>query len=252
MQTMEPLETVRHLAALRREGELFTAAIAVTAADAPVPTCPEWTLAELVRHTGTVHRWATAYLVHGHQGPVAPEGRPPTADAALLEWFREGHAGLVAALEQAPADLACWTFLDAPSPLAFWARRQAHETTIHRVDAESAAGLPVTPVDTAFAADGIAELTAGLLARPAFELRSETERTLLIRPTDGPTPWLVRIGPGPLQVTRESAEADLELTGTANELYLLLWNRLAEGAVKVTGDQSLLALWRESAQIRWR
>ena len=34
--------------------------------------------------------------------------------------------------------MRCFAFLPAPSPLAFWARRQAHETGIHRADVESA------------------------------------------------------------------------------------------------------------------
>jgi uncharacterized protein (TIGR03083 family) len=78
--------------------------------------------------------------------PAQPE------DDVLVEWFVAGHAALVQALRDADPDLACWTFLPAPSPLAFWARRQAHETGIHRVDAESPADS-ITPFPPAFAAD---------------------------------------------------------------------------------------------------
>jgi uncharacterized protein (TIGR03083 family) len=82
---------------------------------------------------------------------------PPADDGALVDWFREGHAGLVRRLEAAPPDLACWSFLPAPTPLAFWARRQAHETAIHRADAQGSGGA-VTPFQPAFAADGLDEL----------------------------------------------------------------------------------------------
>ncbi|WP_441248739.1 maleylpyruvate isomerase family mycothiol-dependent enzyme [Kitasatospora sp. McL0602] len=245
------MEIIEHIDALRREGALLADAIAATDPDAPVPTCPDWRLRDLVQHTGQVHRWATSYVAEGHRQPVAPDSRPP-ADADLLDWFREGHDGLVAALAGAPAELDCWTFLAAPSPLAFWARRQAHETAVHRVDAEAAAGRPARAVPAAFGRDGIEELVTGLLARPKSRLRSEQERTLLIRPTDADAPLLVRIGPDPLQVSADAdSAADCTLSGSAGELYLLLWNRLPLSAVEVTGDQGVLDLWRESAQIRW-
>src|SRR5260370_27003394 len=61
------------------------------------------------------------------------------ADDVLLDWFRDGHASLVRALAAADPDLKCWTFMAAPSPLVFWARRQSHETAIHRVDTQQAA-----------------------------------------------------------------------------------------------------------------
>ncbi|MDH6579420.1 maleylpyruvate isomerase family mycothiol-dependent enzyme [Kitasatospora sp. MAP5-34] len=245
-----------HIDALRREGALFADAIATTDPDAPVPTCPDWQLRDLVRHTGQVHRWATAYVAHGHQGPLDEAAQeaawgPVPADAALVGWFREGHAGLLEALENAPAELDCWAFLPAPSPLAFWARRQAHETAVHRVDAEAAAGRATSPTDGAFALDGIGELVDGFLVGPLARLRSAQERTLLIRPTDGAEPWLVRISQEPVRVERGTAPADCEVDGTAHQLYLLLWNRLPLTRVEVSGDRTLFDLWRETAQIRW-
>ncbi len=89
----------------------------------------------------------------------------PAGDESLLDWFREGHAALVDALSRAPDDLSCWTFLAAPSPRAFWARRQAHETAIHRADAQSPTAS-MTPSDTDLAADGVDELLFRFMARP--------------------------------------------------------------------------------------
>ena len=120
---------------------------AVARADpgAAVPTCPGWAVRDLVRHMGGVHRWATGLRRRrAHRRRAArvwtrSSGAGPD-DAELADWLRQGCAALVAALGAAPADLECWSFLPAPSPLAMWARRQAHETAIHRVDAELAAG----------------------------------------------------------------------------------------------------------------
>src|SRR5262249_46760911 len=123
-------------------------------------------------------------------------------DRALVEWFRDGHAALVRVLEHADPDLTCWSFLPAPSPLAFWARRQAHETGIHRADAECANGT-LTSYDPAFARDGIDELLLAFLPRPRTKFRADPPRTLLVHSTDTPGDWLVRVGPDGIDVTTE-------------------------------------------------
>ena len=128
-----------------------------------------------------------------------------------------------------PTDLECWTFLPAPSPLAMWARRQAHETAIHRVDAELAAGIAVSPFAPAFAADGVDELlTASCPAAPP-KLRAEQPATLAVRCTDDDAAWLLRIGPDGVTdtaaTTRRRAGADCSVRGAAADLYLALWNR---------------------------
>ena len=151
------------IGALRREGALLAAAAERQALDAPVPTCPDWSVRDLVRHVAGVHRWATAIVTRARTEPFDPfaelEGHWP-ADDALVDWFRAGHLALVTALEQAPDELQCFAFLPAPSPRAFWARRQAHETGIHRADVEGASG-PITPYQpdaaVAFSVTGVSE-----------------------------------------------------------------------------------------------
>ncbi|GHH75397.1 hypothetical protein GCM10018781_44200 [Kitasatospora indigofera] len=255
------MEINEHIEALGREGRLLADAAAVTDLGAPVPTCPGWLLRDLVLHTGQVHRWATAHVAQARTEPLDDAGQeaawgPVPADAELVGWFRAGHANLLAALRAAPAGLDCWTFLPAPSPLAFWARRQAHETAVHRFDAEAAAGLAGPPAGTGPALDGIDELLRAMLVRPRAKLRSERPRTLAVRPTDGPTSWLVTITGEPVTVALGDgrsgpAPADLTLTGPARDLFLLLWNRLGPAAVGCEGDRTLLDLWRETAVITW-
>ncbi|MEV6210873.1 maleylpyruvate isomerase family mycothiol-dependent enzyme [Kitasatospora sp. NPDC051914] len=242
---------------LRREGALLADAAARTAPDAPVPTCPGWQLRDLLLHTGQVHRWAAAHVKGGLAGPLDEAGKlaawgPEPSDAELVEWFRTGHGDLVAVLDAAPADLDCWSFLPAPSPLAFWARRQLHETTVHRVDAESAAGGGRTGIDPAVAADGLDELLTCFMSRPRTKLHSESPRTLLVRPTDRPESWLMTIGQDAPQVERGGTGlANCTVIGPAEDLYLLLWNRLPADAVDIAGDRSLLDLWREKATVVW-
>ncbi len=139
------MEIPVHIAAVREEGALMAAAVAQADPDSAVPTCPEWTVRDLGRHLGGVHRWATGF-VRGRTEPQRADldevvGTWP-ADAELAGWLAQGCADLVARSRRRPTTLECWTFLPAPSPRAMWARRQAHETAIHRVDAQLAAGLP--------------------------------------------------------------------------------------------------------------
>ncbi len=249
------MEIVEHVAALQREGRLLAEAAAGTGLGVPVPTCPEWRMRDLVRHIGGVHRWAAAFVAGSRTQPMSEEEEamimaPPDDDHALVDWFREGHTHLVHTLEAAAPDVECWTFLAAPSPLAFWARRQAHETAIHRADAESP-GATITPFPPAFAADGIDELLSCFITRPGGRLRADPSRTLHVRATDAAADWLVRIGPDRRVVSREAGDADCSVHGGANELYLMLWNRRTPDGLEVRGDPALVDLWRRSVQVRW-
>src|SRR5205823_6038165 len=132
------------------------------------------------------------------------------------------------ALRDAPADLACWAFLDAPSPKAMWARRQAHETTIHRVDAELAAAAGVTPIAAELAIDGIDELLTCFVPRPRSRLKADPARSLRIVASDVDDSWLITIGAnGPVTARRVTTTGDATVTGRAEDLYLTLWSRTA-------------------------
>ncbi|MGH3451126.1 MAG: maleylpyruvate isomerase family mycothiol-dependent enzyme, partial [Haloechinothrix sp.] len=158
--------------------------------------------------------------------------------------------GLVAAIETAPPDVECWSFLPAPSPLTFWARRQTHETTMHRVDAETAAGA-VSPVDPAVATDGIDELLTGFVVRRKGRLRSAEPRTLAVHTTDTDAHWMLTVSDQPVVTDRADATADAVLRGPAHDLYLALWNRLPLGELEVSGDQRLIDQWPTAVRIRW-
>jgi uncharacterized protein (TIGR03083 family) len=148
-----PFDVPGYVGALRRQGELLVGAAQRAGLAVEVPSCPGWAVRDLLKHTAYVHRWATGFVAQGLTTPVGESEEEilsqGPADAELPGWFREGHAALVRALGSAGPDLNCWAFLAAPSPLAFWARRQAHETAIHRVDAERAASTADQPARTA-------------------------------------------------------------------------------------------------------
>ncbi|MEU1511190.1 maleylpyruvate isomerase family mycothiol-dependent enzyme [Streptomyces sp. NPDC005811] len=248
------METAEFISTLDREGRALAEAAAGAGTGAAVPACPGWQVGDLLRHTGMVHRWARSCVAEARTEYHPGEGEPDLDGPELLDWFREGHRMLVDTLSSAPPDVTCWHFLPAPSPLAFWARRQAHETAVHRADADSALGR--TPQESArslpaaFAADGIDELLSGFHARDRSRVRTKKPRVLRLRATDlaEDAVWTVRLSPEP-PVTERTADgdADCEITGPAAQLYLALWNRLPFPAV--TGDTELTALWREKSAI---
>ncbi|AVH60334.1 MULTISPECIES: maleylpyruvate isomerase family mycothiol-dependent enzyme [Streptomyces] len=246
------MEITEFVEALDREGQLLAATAEEAGTDAKVATCPGWQVGDLVRHTGMVHRWATAFVAEGHTSYQRDGGLPDLDGDELQAWFRAGHRRLVDTLADASPDVRCWSFMPAPSPLAFWARRQAHETTVHRVDAESALGGEPTPVATDFALDGIDELLRGFHVRAKSKVRTEEPRVLRVRATDvdADAVWTVRLSPQPLVSDRDAGgDADCELAGPAARLYLSLWNRLPFPSV--TGDASLAELWREKSAVTW-
>ncbi|MET9429391.1 MULTISPECIES: maleylpyruvate isomerase family mycothiol-dependent enzyme [unclassified Streptomyces] len=246
------MEITEYLETLAREGRLMAEAAEKAGLDAPVPPCPGWRVRDALRHTGVVHRWATAFVVEGH-GSFHPMADEPDLDGdELVAWFREGHGLLVQALSDAPDSLECWTFLPGSSPRGFWSRRQAHETAVHRVDVQAALGdAALGPVDAEFAADGIDELLCGFHAREKSRVRTQEPAVLRVRATDTGDVWTVRLSAQPPRATRgdDGGAADCELSGPAERLYLALWNRLPQSAVTVTGDERLARLWRETSAI---
>ena len=167
------MEIAEHVDALRRQGQWLADAAERAGLDATVPPCAPWQVKDLLRHTGYVHRWAARHITECPDqiidGPSEEDIlRGGADDAGLLAWFRDGHAALARTLATADPAMECPTFMAAPCPLAFWARRQAHETAIHRADAESAADA--TPeYEAGFAADGVDELIMGFGRRRKYQ-----------------------------------------------------------------------------------
>ncbi|MEO3756107.1 maleylpyruvate isomerase family mycothiol-dependent enzyme [Streptomyces sp. B6B3] len=247
------METGDFLARLADEGEALIGAALRAGPGAAVPSCPDWRVRDLVSHQGNVHRWAATFVGERRREPLPmPVGRVP--DGELADWFRDGHRSLLAVLREASEDLVCWSFLPgSPTSRHFWARRQAHETTVHRVDAELAAGSPVSAVPAELAADGVAELLTGFHGRPRSRVRSARPRTLGIRATDRPEAhWRVVISDEPPRAERAGADTpvECEISGPAEALYLALWNRrrFADG-LAVRGDAALAELWRTTSGV---
>nr|WP_246400823.1 maleylpyruvate isomerase N-terminal domain-containing protein [Jiangella mangrovi] len=225
---------------------------------APVPTCPRWDVRALVTHQGMVHRWAAAHLRgekdHDTQASVTAAAAAPD----LLAWFAAGLDALTATIAATPDDAEAMVFLkDAPPPRRFWARRQAHETTIHSADALAAAlgRVPVAAdldIAAELAADGVDELLSGFITRGRGKLSTDEPYTIAVRATDTGDAWTLRVEPDSLTTTAGAGAggpADAELSGTALQLYLGLWNRGDE--LTATGRANVLRDWRAQVRVRW-
>ncbi|AXE84009.1 maleylpyruvate isomerase family mycothiol-dependent enzyme [Streptomyces sp. Go-475] len=242
------METSEFLDTLETEGRLLAEAAEEAGTDAKVPTCPGWQVRDLLRHTGAVHRWAASYVTERYTERRPLDDAPDLEGAELVAWYRDSHRRLVGTLAAAAPDVECWFFLPAPSPLAFWTRRQAHETAVHRVDAESARGAGITALSPDFATDGIDELLRGFHARDRSRVRTPEPRVLRVRTDDTGAAWTVRLSSEPPVTTPGAAgDAECELSGPAEQLYLALWNRAP--LPSVTGDRALAELWRETSGI---
>jgi uncharacterized protein (TIGR03083 family) len=250
------VEVAAHIDALRVDGERMSDAVAHADPDDSVPSCPEWTVRDLTRHMGGVHRWAMGF-VQGRTEPLDVDlddvvGAWPT-DAELARWLAQGCVDLADTLAAAPDDLECWTFLPAPSPRAMWARRQAHETAIHRVDAQLAAGQPLSLWAPAFAADGVDELLTLFVPRRSTRLRADSPTTLAVRCTDLPAAWLLHVDDSGVTTTPTGQEIDAActVTGEAGDLYLALWNRAGADDLIIAGERDVLGRFSEGVRVRW-
>ena len=250
-----PLSLPEHVEALRAALAAFAQYAEQTDLDAPVPTCPDWTVRDLIAHQGMVHRWARASLRGRKVDAEAFEEEGRTATEPIL-WLHDGGLELVETIQEVADDVHAPVFLrNAPAPRHFWARRQCHETTIHAVDALAAfLGHPPraagTWIRTAVAVDGIDELVRGFLPRSRSRLRSDSPVSFAIHPTDAEERWQVQVSQDPPVVTTERAghrheHADVVLKAPATVLYLALWNRTDE--LRVEGFD----LWRRAARVEW-
>jgi uncharacterized protein (TIGR03083 family) len=241
------METSGYLDAIRDNAGRLVEAARRAGLDAPVPTCPDWTVADLVRHQGRVFRWISGMVEAGAQEFVSPKGLNEQAKTAdPLPWVEEGAEQALGILKSADPESAVWNWLDGgPAPARFWWRRMAHETVVHRVDAEAAAGLESRVEPAELASDGIDEFLLFLRVRQPREGLERLAGSFHFHTTDVTGEWVVVFGPGEVQVTREHAKADVAVRGPASGLELFLYNRRGPDGLETFGDPAKVAAWTE-------
>ncbi|MEU8733510.1 maleylpyruvate isomerase family mycothiol-dependent enzyme [Streptomyces tendae] len=242
-------------------------AVVTSGADlsATVPTCPDWTLEDLVRHVGRALRW-TGLIVGTRAEEDVPVDRAPGAagpaargDAAALDaWLAESGEVVVDALREAGPDAHAWSWAGIDTA-GFWARRMTHELVVHGADAALAAGLPRRAVAPEVAADAIDEwleivrfVQRVLPDAAANELRAPGS-SLHLHATDTPAElnaeWFIELPDDGITWSRGHKKATVALRGPLTDVLLAFYGRLSPDApgLEVLGDRELLELWLEKA-----
>jgi len=239
-----------YLAQLARDGRRI-ADLARGDLAATVPTCPGWTLADLVEHTGNVHRWQTeAARVDAGGFPDMSHETGVAAGQSLADWFQEGVDRAVEVMSGVEPDATRWTWAKGPGDVAQWYfRRIAQETYVHRIDAELTAGVEITDADPAFAVDGIDEFCDVMIPQAVGQAINGGGKTLHLHATDAEGEWLLTLHDDRVDVARGHAKGDAALRGAARDLLLEVWGREPLGPVEVFGDESVVATFRTAARL---
>ena len=222
-----------------------------------VPTCPEWSLEQLMRHVGRGDRWAAQIVAEQATDPVDPRrvagGKPPAGRDNEIAWLQDGVRVLLDAVGKSGAQTPVWTFLGS-RPAAWWIRRRLHETAVHRADAALALGAEFQ-IDAAVAADGITEYLERVMIRSAegdpswSGLPLRAGQSLHLHATadglDTAGEWTVFGRADGIECEHGHAKATTALRGSARDLLLAIVRRghVAELGVEIFGDESIWDTW---------
>ena len=238
------------------QSDLLGAAIAGADLTSAVPSCPGWNVGQLVRHVDGGHRWAAELVATTAGEPISDVSLRDLSeftdeDPALLgPILTEGAEVLAGTLRETEPAASMWSPVP-PGTAGFYARRFAHETAMHRADAELALGLDFT-LDPAVAADGVEEwLELGSLpfhfdVHPAMRELLGTG-TIGLSATDLVGDWVVDLTGSAIDWRRGVEDADVTVYGAVQDLLLVIYRRRApvEPYVRITGDSDLLEFWLE-------
>jgi uncharacterized protein (TIGR03083 family) len=233
------MELSQYLDAIANESVALADAAERGDLDAQVPSCPDWTLAQLVAHIGEVQQWARTVVEQRASERISRRtlAAAPTG-AELIPWFREQAPLLVATLAATDPSTPMWTFTDDHTA-RFWFRRQAHEVAVHRWDAELTTGSPAS-IAADLAADGVDEWLGLLPIRGPGGLVGNGE-TVHLHCTDTEGEWIVTLGADGPSVKRAHEKSDVAVRGAASDLDLFVLGRIELSAFEVFGDAEVLA-----------
>jgi uncharacterized protein (TIGR03083 family) len=240
--------------AVAAEIRRFEEAIAGADLKTSVPTCPPWDVAQLIKHLGLVHRWAECLVRKLAQEPLdfkQIELDLPPDESGYPAWFASGGQRLLATLRAADPDAAMWAW-GADQHARFWMRRMAHETGMHRADAEAALGRGPS-FEATIAVDGIDEFLENLPHAASFvpsvkELRGNGE-SIHFHCTDAEGEWLIELHPDGFHWQHGHGKGSAAVRGAASDVLLLIYGRKkhADGAFEVFGDAAVLDRWFANA-----
>jgi uncharacterized protein (TIGR03083 family) len=253
------------LASMRDEGGAFGSAAAEADLASAVPSCPDWTIADLIHHLGSVYRWVHAHVVRGvtakpDRSRLDFEAEPRADD--LINWWSQEFGSLVSTFDVLDPEMPAWNWAPQGKRVAFWQRRMAHETAVHRWDLQMAIGQ-AEPIETKLAADGVAEVLDTWLPAGRRHPVAQADHTtgdsgghlptgmVALHATDIEHVWHVRLrGEGIALLDTETIfdfdehPARVVAAGSCSDLMLALYGRVGFDVLDVSGDEELLRSMR--------
>jgi uncharacterized protein (TIGR03083 family) len=238
------------LGALRAEGDAFRTAVAgATDLSATVPTCPEWSIADLTAHLANLYNRTRRLISTGALGRPEDWNTPAPADSpdeVVSQWTDE-FVELLAALDAVDPEQPTWNWAPQAKKAVFWHRRMAHETAVHRWDAQLAATGLAEPIEAKLASDGITEVLDTWL--PAGRRRGAGDHSgmIALHATDLDQVWYVRLRGAGVALLDTDTLLDSDdhheratASGSASDGLLALYGRISYDALTVGGDLALL------------
>jgi uncharacterized protein (TIGR03083 family) len=205
-----------------------------------VPSCPDWSLGDLVEHLTQVHRFWAAAVVAG-PGEKPPDVGPAddALSAGLLARSAAATQELITALRAAGPAAGCWTWWGdsgAPMTSGAVARHQVQEAAVHAFDAQLATGTP-RPIPAVAAIDGIAEFIS-VSHGTAGPWPHEPAR-IGLHAAEGES-WLLDLTAPGAHVIDGQHETAADLYGPVSNLLLTLHGRLPLNSLRSEGDRATL------------
>jgi len=232
-----------YLTSIESDGRALIDIAARNDLDLPVPTCPGWTLGDLLSHVSGANRWVSRCVSSGLTAqerilPPAPAGRD-----ALLRWSEESLDELLSILSTTPPDELVWTPIRGVLGSVWWRRKAALEVAIHRDDAANAANLNRQIVDARLALDGIDEYSQEFLPLMLHAVAESPPVTaVLLSPNDIDDSRVLSLIPA--GDDRDPGMPGVELTASASDLLLWMWNRAPDWCLTVSGDATVVTWWK--------
>lgn len=234
------------IGALRTEGPAFAAAVAEAPAETPVLSCPGWTVSDLAHHLTRMYVWVRTVVTTGTTARPERQDPEPPAGLTAAQWYQREYDQLMAIFEGLDVEAPAWNFAPQPKKAGFWPRRVAHETAVHRWDAQLAIGAG-EPIEAKLAADGVSEVLDTWLPAGRRIESGQWHGVVQLTATDAAQDWYLRLrGEGVALLDtatildNDEHHARAQVSGTASDLLLALLGRIGFDALGVAGDRRLL------------
>jgi uncharacterized protein (TIGR03083 family) len=236
-----------HIEHFRLEAHRFADTLAAADLNTMVLTCPEWSVRELARHVGHLHRWATTIVQQRMRAETWPRDvsfEYPDDTDTWVEWIRDGIDPAVRAFWSTDPSQRVWTW-GADQHARFWPRRMLFETAVHRLDLDLTHQQPVE-VSPEVAVEGIDEWFENLRHvgrwRPPIAKLAGDNRRLSFATTDTADTWRVWLTPAGWWWDRGTTPGHTHVVAPASDLLLLLQGRPA-AHIHTDGDDQILQNW---------